>query len=168
MCIVSGFVGDHHERRVEAAAAAPYPLGGDIGVDGLWASDFPETTTLIDQAYDFETAEFTSRFAVGLAGRVATVEVVTFASRTHPTIVCQEMTVVADAACDLYVRHRLDTRDLRGRLVERRIDTPGEDPPVCDGSILWESEGARSSATSYGSAARPSSFAPARATTGPN
>lgn len=26
MCIVSGFVGEHHETRVEAAVAGPYPL----------------------------------------------------------------------------------------------------------------------------------------------
>ena len=41
VCIVSGFVGEHHEKRVEAAVAGPYPLGGDIAVDGLWAADQP-------------------------------------------------------------------------------------------------------------------------------
>ena len=39
MVIVSGFVGEHHERHVEAAVAAPYPLGGDIALDGVWASE---------------------------------------------------------------------------------------------------------------------------------
>lgn len=32
MAIVSGFSGEHPERRVEAAAPAPYPLAGDIGL----------------------------------------------------------------------------------------------------------------------------------------
>ncbi len=141
MCIVSGFVGEHHEKRIEAAVAAPYPLGGDIAFDGLWAGDQPDGFEPIDQAYDFATAELTTRFRARAGDRVAEVEVLTFASRTHPTVVCQEVTVTADAACDLMVRSRIDTNDLRGRMAERRTDTPGE-PPVCDGSILWESEGA--------------------------
>ena len=142
MCIVSGFVGEHHEARVEAAAAGPYPLGGDIALNGLWASDQPEAVEPLDQAYDFATGELTSRLAVRVGERRAEVEIVTFASRTHPTVVCQQMTIEVDAACDLMVRSRLDVDGLRGRMLERRLDTPGEAEPVCDGSVLWESEGA--------------------------
>lgn len=142
MCIVSGFVGEHHEKRIEAAAAAPYPLGGDIAIDGLWSADWPGSVEPVDQAYDFETGELTSRITVRMEDRRADVEVVTFASRSHPTIVCQEITVEVDGACDLMVRMRLDSTELRGRQVERRLDTPGEPEPVCDGSLLWESEGA--------------------------
>ena len=142
MCIVSGFVGEHHERRIEAAVAAPYPLGGGIALDGVWAEDQPQSIEPIDQAYDFATGELTSRIRIRLGERTADIEIVTFASRSHPTIVCQEVAVKVDAACDLKVRSRVDTTDLRGRMVERRLDTPGEAEPVCDGSILWESEGA--------------------------
>ncbi len=142
MCIVSGFVGEHYDARVEAAAAGPYPLGGDIALDGLWASDQPQAVEPLEQAYDFATGELTSRLAMRIGERRAEVEIVTFASRTHPTIVCQQMTVEVDSACDLMVRCRLDVDGLRGRMLERRLDTPGEAEPVCDGSILWESEGA--------------------------
>lgn len=142
MCIVSGFAGEHHETRVEAAAAGPYPLGGDIALDGLWASDQPQAVEPLEQAYDFATGELTSRLAVRIGERRAEVEIVTFASRTHPTVVCQQVTVEVDAACDLMVRSRLDVDGLRGRMLERRLDTPGAAEPVCDGSILWESEGA--------------------------
>lgn len=142
MCIISGFVGEHHEKRIEAAVAAPYPLGGDIAIDGLWAADWPGAVEPVDQAYDFETGELTSRLTVRIEACRADVEVVTFASRSHPTIVCQEVTVEVDGACDLMVRMRLDSTELRGRQVERRLDTAGEPEPVCDGSLLWESEGA--------------------------
>lgn len=142
MCIISGFVGEHHERRIEAAVAAPYPLAGDIALDGLWSADQPQSVEAVAQAYDFETAELTSRLTVRIGDRRADVEVVSFASRTHPTIVWQEITVEVLGACDLMVRARIDTTGLRGRMLERRLDTPGEAEPVCDGSILWESEGA--------------------------
>lgn len=142
VCIVSGFVGEHHEKRVEAAVAGPYPLGGDIAVDGLWAADQPQAVEPLDQAYDFATGELTSRLAIRIGDRRVDLEIVTFASRTHPTIVCQQVTAEADGPCDLMVRSRLDTNDLRGQMLERRLDTPGEPEPVCDGSILWESEGA--------------------------
>ncbi|WP_374516342.1 glycoside hydrolase family 65 protein [Brevundimonas sp.] len=142
MCIVSGFAGEHHETRVEAAAAGPYPLGGDIALDGLWASDQPQAVEPLEQAYDFSTGELTSRLAVRIGERRAEVEIVTFASRTHPTVVCQQVTVEVDSACDLQVRSQIDVDGLRGRMLERRLDTPGEAEPVCDGSILWESEGA--------------------------
>lgn len=141
LCIVSGFVGEHHERRIEAAAAAPYPLGGDIAIDGQWSGDQPGSVDPVEQAYDFATAELTSRLVVRIGGRRADVEIVTFASRTHPTVVCQETTIEVDGACDLMMRMRLDPTDLRGRQLERRLDTPGEPAPVCDGSLLWESEG---------------------------
>ena len=141
MCIVSGFVGEHHEKRIEAVAAAPYPLGGDIALGGLWSADQPGSVEALDQAYDFETAELTSRIRVTIGERRAEVAVTTFASRTHPAVVCQEVVVEVDAACDLMVRLRIDPTDLRGRQIERRLDTPGEPDPVCDGSLLWESEG---------------------------
>lgn len=141
LCIVSGFVGEHHERRIEAAVAGPYPLGGDIALDGLWAADQPQSVEPVSQSYDFSTAELTSRLRVTIGERTAEVEVVTFASRTHPSVVCQQVTVDIDGACDLMVRSRMDDGDIRGRMLERRLDTPGEPEPVCDGSILWESEG---------------------------
>lgn len=142
MCIVSGFVGEHHVTRVEAAGPAPYPLAGDIALEGQWAGDQPGAVEPLAQAYDFATGELTSRLAIRLGGRRAEVEVVTFASRTHPTVVCQHITVEVDAACDLQVRCQLDPAGVRGKMLERRLDTPGEPEPVCDGSILWESEGA--------------------------
>lgn len=141
MTIVNGYVGEHHERRIEAAVAAPYPLAGDIAIDGLWASDQPGATRPIDQVYDFSNGELTTRFAVELPGGRAQVTVLTFASRSHPTLVCQEVEIVPDTAVELQFKARVDVGDLRGRQVERLLGTPGEKEPVCDGTLLWRSEG---------------------------
>lgn len=141
LCLVNSFSGEHHVRRIEAAAVAPYPLAGDLCLNGVWMSDQPESVRLIDQAYDFETAELTSRFVFAAEGRAARVEVVTFASRTHPTIVCQQVAIDADPGGEIVFRARIDPEGVRGRQLRRRTATPGEPEAVCDGSILWSSEG---------------------------
>jgi trehalose/maltose hydrolase-like predicted phosphorylase len=141
MTIVNGYVGEHHERRIEAAVAAPYPLGGDIAFGGLWMNQQPQAARPIDQAYDFSCGEVTTRFAVELPDGQATVTVLTFASRSHPSLVCQEVEIAPETGCELKFRARVDVSELRGRQIERRLDTPGEEEPVCDGTLLWESEG---------------------------
>jgi len=141
MCMVNGYVGEHHEHRVEAAAAAPYPLSGDVALDGQWASDRTGAVEAVDQAYDFETAELTSRLAITINGLRADVEIVTFASRTHPTVLCQEISLTVHGACAVQLRLDTGFEGIRGRPLESRTDTPGEEDPVCDGSLLWESAG---------------------------
>lgn len=141
MTLVSGVAGEHVERRVEAAAPSPYPLAGDIALNGVWLSDQPSTVSNLVQTYDFATAELTSAFRFTAGGRVAEVSVVTFANRDAAALVQQEVRIAVDAACDLIVRAAVETAGVRGRVVRRRTDTPGEAESVCDGSLLWETEG---------------------------
>lgn len=141
MCIVNGFVGEHHERLVEGAVAAPFPLGLDVALDGLWASDQPGSVEPLDQALDMATGELTTRARIRIGERTALVETVAFASRTRPTVVCDRVAVTPDQAGPLMIRLRVAVSGLRGRSLERRLDTPGEPEPVCDGSLLWESQG---------------------------
>ncbi|WGM30503.1 glycoside hydrolase family 65 protein [Brevundimonas sp. NIBR11] len=145
MMIVSGFAGEHPERRIEAAAPAPYPLAGDLALDGVWLSDQPTGVSDLRQSYDFATGELTSSFRFEAAGTTAEVTVLTFASRTAPSIVLQEVSVQPDRPCDVELRAVIETAGVRGGVVRRRTDTPGEPDPVCDGSMLWASEGGLSS-----------------------
>ena len=39
MALLNGFAGRHHERQIEAAAVAPYPLAADLALNGVWLSD---------------------------------------------------------------------------------------------------------------------------------
>ncbi len=141
MCLVSGVAGEHAERRIEAAAPSPYPLAADIALNGVWISDQPSAVSDLVQAYDFATGELTSRFRFEGGGRVAQVTVVTFANRDAAALVQQEVRIEVDGACDLTVRAVVETAGLRGRVIGRRVDTPGEPEPVCDGFLLWETEG---------------------------
>ncbi|WP_122469028.1 glycoside hydrolase family 65 protein [Brevundimonas lutea] len=141
VAIVSGVAGLHPERRVEAAAPAPYPLAADLAIDGVWLSDQPWSVTELEQSYDFASGELTSRFVFAAPGASVRVEVLTFASRSAATLVLQEIRVIPDRPCDLVVRAITETAGLRGRVLERRCDTPGEPEPVVDGYLLWETEG---------------------------
>lgn len=145
MTLVSGVSGEHHERRIEAAAPVPYPLAVDLAVDGVWLSDQPWAVSDLVQTYDFGCGELRSRLVFQAGERRVSVEVLTLASRTAPAVVLQQVEILCDGACDLTVRALIDTEGPRGRIARRRIDTPGEPEPVCDGSLLWETEGRLSS-----------------------
>jgi trehalose/maltose hydrolase-like predicted phosphorylase len=138
MVLVSGLAGAHPERGIEAAAAAPYPLSGDLAIDGVWMSEQPWSVGDLRQSYDFATAELHSAFTFKAGARTLSVEVVTFASRTAPSIVAQEVRVTADGPCDLKFRAVVSIAGVTGRIARRRTDTPGEPEPACDGSLLWE------------------------------
>ncbi|MET3840563.1 glycoside hydrolase family 65 protein [Bradyrhizobium sp. OAE829] len=142
MALLSGFSGEHPERKIEAAAFAPYPLAGDICLEGVWMSDTPQSVHIVDQAYDFSTAELTTRLRFRVKGHQAKIAVTSFCSREQPTVVCQEIAIDVDAASDLKVRARIDLSGIEGRPLRYNRDTPGEAKPSCDGSVLWESAGA--------------------------
>jgi glycosyl hydrolase family 65 len=146
MALLSGFSGEHPDRKIEAAAFAPYPIAGDICLDGVWMSDAPQGIRILDQAYDFSTAELTSRMDFKVGSRHAKIVVVSFCSRAQPTVVCQEIAIEVDAASDLKVRASIDLSGIEGRALRYKRDTPGEAKPASDGSLLWESAGEISTA----------------------
>jgi len=75
--LVNGFVGLSPEKRTEESAPAPYPVGADLQLDGVWLSARPDLARFVGQEYDFSCGELRSRldFAVGAA--TVRVEVVT-------------------------------------------------------------------------------------------
>jgi len=83
LTLLSGYSGEHPQRRIEAIAVAPYPVAGDIQLEGVWLSDATHAVTVVDQAYDFETGELTSRFEFDVAGRKARVEPSSSAAATN-------------------------------------------------------------------------------------
>lgn len=141
MAVISGFVGIHPERGIEAIAQAPYPFGVDLAVEGVWASDTPQAADPIEQVHDFATGELTTRITLDLGGRRLTVEAMAFCSRAQPSIVCQELTITADGGCQLDWRSFVDAKGVGGRLEALRLDTPGEAEPVGDGVLRWQGAG---------------------------
>src|SRR5512132_3162530 len=75
MMLVNGFAGLDPSVQVEAAAATPYAIGGDMALNGSWLRLVPHLATFVDQRYDFASGELTTRFTFGAAGTTARVEV---------------------------------------------------------------------------------------------
>jgi len=140
MALLCGYSGLHPEKKIEAAAVVPYPLAGNIALNGTFLSDVPHQLSAIDQAYDFSNGELVSRVLFKARDVTAEIEVLTFCCRHQPALVVQEIAVTTDQACDLKLQGLIDTTGIHGRLEARALKTPGGGQDF-DGSLQWESEG---------------------------
>lgn len=138
--MVSGFSGEHPEQTIECAARAPFPLGGDIAVDGIALSRAAHLAEAVGQSHDFAAGELLTRFVFDPGGARVEAEVLTFCSRTEPTLVCQRVDLAVDRPCDLVVTGGILTEGIDGRAGRLLKDCPGRARPV-DGALLWASRG---------------------------
>lgn len=140
MTLVSGFTGEHPSRNIESAAPAPYPVAGDVVLNGVTLSQAQQQVTLVDQAYDFGCGELTTRLEFRQGEVTARITVLTFCSHDSPSLVCQETQVVVDGPCDLTLTAAIDASTIPGVLARARRDIPGGDAE-CDGWMLWRGAG---------------------------
>jgi trehalose/maltose hydrolase-like predicted phosphorylase len=138
---LGGLAEVHPLAQVEGTGRAPYPLAGDLRMAGIRLSDFPGQVRGAQQHYDFASGELTSRFRFVGAEATAEVEVVTFCSRTHPSVVAQQVEVTVDRACDLEVSARVDTNEVPGRVVSRFNRPPADERGEVVGGLHWETNG---------------------------
>ena len=61
--LVNGFVGLSPEKSHEEYADAPYPVGADIAIGGVWLSNRPDLAVFVSQEYDFACGELRSNWA---------------------------------------------------------------------------------------------------------
>src|SRR4051812_9817733 len=93
VAILSGFAGVHPADQVESFARAPFPLAGDIGIGSATISEHSDRVSLVEQQYDFACGELRTRLRFDAEEANAEIDVLTFCSRTQPTIALQEVTV---------------------------------------------------------------------------
>ena len=141
VAVVSGLAETHPLAGVEGTARAPYPLAGDIQVGGVRLSDFPAQVAAVSQQYDFRCGELISTFTFATPAATAEVRVVTFCSRTHPTVAAQRVAIRVDRRCDLEVGVWVDTNDVPGRVIDRYDHPPADDRRVVLGALHWETNG---------------------------
>ena len=141
LVIVSGLRALDSVHGIETFARGPYPLGGDIEINGQRMSRSPHSVRFIEQIYDFSCGELHSRFKFRVDEVTATVEVVCFCSRSLPTAVLQSIVVRVDHACQLKVSAGLDQTGVPGTLLARVAHRVDDADSVAHGSVLWETSG---------------------------
>ena len=144
VAVLNGLAAQHPVVHVECTPHAPYPLGGDIRVGSMRMSDFFGCVRYIGQRYDFERGELTSHFSFHAQDATAEVTVLTFCSRTMPSIVLQRVEVTVDGPCELELSAKVDPRTVPGRWATRIVDMPGGESAPVDGALQWETLGALS------------------------
>jgi len=144
LVILNGFAAIDADSGSEGFARAPYPLSGDIEINRVSMARAPERVTLREQAYDFGCGELRTVFEFDAAGVVALVEVVTFCSRTMPSLILQQVHVSVDRACDVLLSGGVDPSNVPGTLKGRQTRVRGSEENPVDGSMLWESNEALS------------------------
>jgi len=142
VAIVGGLAELDPMEKGEGLSRGPYPIGGDIEINGHRLSRLPAQASFHEQRYDFTCGELHSRFRFRSGEAIATADVLTFCSRTMPTLVLQELRVRVNRDCDLVLTAKLDQTGLGGHLRSRETSTPGADKSVVDGTMLWETHGA--------------------------
>lgn len=103
--VVSGFVYSNPSGAFENIAPAPYPLGTDIVVNGTSLLEHPELVTVRSQTLDMATGELTTEMTFAPDGGVKVdLTVVQFASRSTPSLLCQEIlfTSSKDVAMEVF------------------------------------------------------------------
>lgn len=144
LAIVSGLAALHPKEKVEGFARGPYPFAGDIAIDGTRMSQRRDEVRFISQRYDFSCGELHTRLRFSAGGVSADIDVLTFCSRSRPTVVAQETRVRVDAACALELTAKLDPSGIDGRWLSREVGVPATEQEIVDGSLLWEPPGALS------------------------
>jgi hypothetical protein len=141
LCIVNGLAAVDPVEQGEGFARGPYPIGGDLELDGRKLSRAPGKAQLLEQRYDFSRGELSSRFAFCGERSTATVDVLTFCSRSLPSVVLQQVQVEVDNPTRLSVTAGVDPSGIEGSWLSRETRTPGSDQPVVDGLMLWAPHG---------------------------
>lgn len=138
--MVSGFEGLDPETMVEAFNRVPYPLAGDIRI-GQAALCEPGRAVLRSQRYDFSCGELLTRLSFDAGDVRADVEIVTFCSRTQPSLALQEVCLTVDEDCEVTMSSIVDARDVPGDWSHKRPGALDTRPEWVDGPFCWESLG---------------------------
>jgi trehalose/maltose hydrolase-like predicted phosphorylase len=141
---VNGFEGMDPTNDVESLAQAPYVLGGAIAIGRVTLATSPERARLRETRYDFSCGELHTHFDFDADDARAQIQIITLCSRTHPSLVLQEVTVRVDRDCDVRMTATIDANEVPGSWADREVNPSGVLAQPLDGMLRWLSYGDRS------------------------
>ena len=92
--MVSGFVFKQFAYGMENLSPAPCPLVTDIRVNRLSLLEHPDLLTVRRQQLDTATGELLTEMVFAADGATLQIQVLQFASRSTPSLLCQEIHIV--------------------------------------------------------------------------
>jgi trehalose/maltose hydrolase-like predicted phosphorylase len=107
---VSGFVFAHVAHRVESLSPAPYPLETDVRIRGISLLKHPDLLKIRRQTLDMSCGELFTElvFAPG-NGIQLEMEVLQFASRSVPSLICQEIRIKSSVETEIELLAAIDS-----------------------------------------------------------
>lgn len=100
--LVSGFVSAQNPNQVESLSPAPYPLETDIRIGGVSLLDHPGLVKAQRQTLDMSTGELTTDMIFAPQNGVPlSLRILQFASRSLPSVLCQEITVYSSSDAEI-------------------------------------------------------------------
>ncbi|MGH9353837.1 MAG: hypothetical protein ACRD2G_17020 [Terriglobia bacterium] len=116
LTLVSGFVYAHIPYRMESLSPALYPLETDIRVNQVSLLEHPDLLTVKRQELDMATGELLTEMVFASGGPSLRIDVLQFASRSIPSLVCQEIRIVPSADVELELVASISHEDVPGRV----------------------------------------------------
>ena len=108
--VVSGFVQSSPREAFEELAAAPFPLATELKVGEISMKEHPELLEVKSQTLDMETAELITKMVFRPVEDIAIdIEVIQFASRAIPCLLCQQITLKSEKPVTVELRTYIDT-----------------------------------------------------------
>lgn len=116
---VSGFVYRDIPYEMQALSPAPYPLMVDLEFNNVRMLERSDLVTVRRQELDMESGELLTEmsFSPGSGLRID-VQVLQFASRSTPSLLCQQVAITASAAARVSVIAGIGTAGVPGAVVE--------------------------------------------------
>lgn len=121
LTLANGFVYSHIPYRMESLSPALDPLETDILVNQVSLLEHPDLLTIKRQTLDMATGELTTTMEFAPGGTSLTIEVLQFASRSIPSLVCQQIRIVPSADAQLEVVAKISREDVPGRVYTTSI-----------------------------------------------
>jgi len=145
--VVGGFVFSHPKFEFENFALAPYPLGMDIRLGNSSVRRHPEKVTIKKQILDMETGELKTMMIFQVNETVALdIEIIQFASRSSPSLICQEVILHSDQDMEVRMDTFIDHKCISGSLYTGVTDalTRGwYDEDLIDRCMGWTTDRSR-------------------------
>jgi hypothetical protein len=116
MTCVSGFVFAHVPYQVESLSPAPFPLETDIVINQISLLKRPDLLHIRRQSLDMASGELTTEMTFTPSGPPLEIEVLQFASRSTPSLLCQEIKINTLSGTEVQLVSHIDSESVPGKV----------------------------------------------------